>query len=81
MQYMRRAHDALSFFVGGDNVIAVCPDLDATAYEDAIQHVEDTVEVALKVGVGQAATAQAAGMTAKHALEECREDGHRVVID
>ena len=81
MQYMRRAHDALSFFVGGDNVIAVCPDLDETAYEDAIQHVEDTAEVALKVGVGQAATAQSAGMAAKHALEECRDDGHRVVID
>ena len=81
MQYMRCAHDALSFFVGGDNVIAVCPDLDETAYEDAIQHAEDTAEVALKVGVGQAATAQSAGMAAKHALEECRDDGHRVVID
>jgi GTP cyclohydrolase IIa len=81
MQYMRRAHDALSFFVGGDNVIAVCPDLDETAYEDAIQHVQDTAEVALKVGVGQAKTAQSAGMAAKHALEDCRDDGHRVVID
>jgi GTP cyclohydrolase IIa len=80
MEYMRRAHDGLSFFVGGDNIIAVCPDLDAAAYEDAIQHVQDTVEVELKVGVGQAANPQTAGMTAKHALEECREDGDRVVI-
>ncbi|USZ68149.1 GTP cyclohydrolase IIa [Halorussus salilacus] len=81
MQYMRRAHDGLSFFVGGDNVIAVCPDLDELAYEDAIQHVKNTVEVELKVGVGQADTPQTAGMAAKHALEECREDGDRVVID
>ncbi|WP_137287282.1 GTP cyclohydrolase III [Halorussus salinisoli] len=81
MQYMRRAHDALSFFVGGDNVIAVCPDLDVPAYEDAIRHVRDTVEVELKVGVGQAADPQTAGMAAKHALEECRDDGDRVVID
>jgi GTP cyclohydrolase IIa len=81
MQYVRRAHDGLAFFVGGDNVIAVCPDLDAAAYEDAIQHVQDTVEVELKVGVGQAATAQSAGMAAKHALEECRENGQRVVIE
>jgi GTP cyclohydrolase IIa len=81
MQYFRRAHDGLAFFVGGDNVIAICPDLDATAYEDTIQHVEDTVEVELKVGVGQAATAQSAGMTAKHALEVCRENGDRVVIE
>ena len=81
MQYFRRAHEGLAFFVGGDNVIAVAPDLDAPAYEDAIQHVRDTAEVELKVGVGQAANAQTAGMAAKHALEDCRDDGDRVVID
>ncbi|WP_132058296.1 GTP cyclohydrolase III [Halorussus amylolyticus] len=81
MQYLRRAHEGLAFFVGGDNIIAVCPDLDEDAYEDSIRHVEDTVSVELKVGVGQSATPQSAGMAAKHALEECREDGDRVVID
>ena len=81
MQYLRRAHEGLAFFVGGDNIIAVCPDLDERAYEDAIQHVEDTVSVELKVGVGQAATPQSAGMAAKHALEDCRESGERVVVD
>lgn len=81
MQYMRRAHDALSFFVGGDNIIAVCPDLDEAAYEDAIDHVQEAAEVELKVGVGTAATAQPAGMAAKHALEDCRDDGHRVVFE
>jgi GTP cyclohydrolase IIa len=81
MQYLRRAHDGLAFFVGGDNVIAVCPDLDEAAYRDAIDHVERTAEVELKVGVGRAATAQPAGMAAKHALEECRENGDRVVLD
>jgi len=81
MQYLRRAHDGLAFFVGGDNVIAICPDLDGAAYRDAIDHVERTAEVELKVGVGRAATAQPAGMAAKHALEECRENGDRVVLD
>ncbi|MFC4448336.1 GTP cyclohydrolase IIa [Halorussus aquaticus] len=81
MRYFRRAHGGLAFFVGGDNVIAVSPDLDAAAYEDTIQHVQEAVEVELKVGVGQAATPQSAGMAAKHALEDCREDGDRVVID
>ena len=81
MQYMRRAHDALSFFVGGDNVIAVCPDLDEAAYRDAVEHVEETAEVELKVGVGQAGDAQSAGMAAKHALEDCRDDGDRIVLD
>jgi len=78
MQYMREAHDALSFFVGGDNVIAVCPGMDDTDYRDAIDHVREDAEVELKVGVGQARTAQAAGMDAKHALETCRHENTTV---
>ncbi|MFC7057474.1 GTP cyclohydrolase III [Halovenus salina] len=78
MQYMRRAHDSLSFFVGGDNIIAICPDLDREAYRDAIEHVKQAVDVQLKVGVGRGASASDAGMDAKHALEECRADGKRV---
>jgi GTP cyclohydrolase IIa len=81
MRYLRKAHDGLAFFVGGDNIIATCPDLDRAAYEDAVQHVQETVSVELKVGVGQARSAQSAGMAAKHALEICRDDGDRVVID
>jgi len=78
MEYMRTEYDSLAFFVGGDNVIAVCRDLDEAEYEDAIRHVEDTTEVALKVGVGSAAVPQDAGMAAKHALETCRATGSRV---
>ncbi|MFP4625913.1 MAG: GTP cyclohydrolase III [Natronomonas sp.] len=74
MRYMRRAHDSLSFFVGGDNVIVVCPNIDEQGYVDAIEHVSEAVGVELKVGVGTASTAQAAGMDAKHALEVCREE-------
>ena len=80
MRYMREAHDSLSFFVGGDNVIAVCAAMDAAAYHDAIEHVRDAVGVDLKVGVGRARTAQSAGMTAKHALETCRHDGTTVEL-
>ncbi len=78
MRYMREAHDSLSFFVGGDNVIAVCPALSAADYEDAVEHVGEEAGVELKVGVGRGATAAAAGMDAKHALEDCRELGTRV---
>ena len=78
MKYMREAHDSLSFFVGGDNVIAVCPALEAAAYEDAVAHVNGEVEVDLKVGVGRGETPAAAGMDAKHALEECRLNGSAV---
>jgi GTP cyclohydrolase IIa len=80
MRYMREAHGSLSFFVGGDNIIAVCPDLDEGAYEDAVDHVEAETDVELKVGVGRAAVASDAGMTAKHALEHCRASGATVEI-
>ncbi|CAI50162.1 GTP cyclohydrolase 3 [Natronomonas pharaonis DSM 2160] len=74
MRYMRHENDSLSFFVGGDNIIAVCDGIDEAAYLDAIEHVNETVGVELKVGVGLDRTAQAAGMAAKHALETCREE-------
>jgi len=74
MRYMRRAHDSLSFFVGGDNIIAVCDAIDRAGYADAIQHVNEAVGVDLKVGVGRAETAGTAGMAAKHALETCRAE-------
>ena len=80
MRYMRRAHDSLAFFVGGDNVITVCSDVDEAGYDDAVDHVEDAVGVELRVGVGRARTAQGAGMDAKHALEECRENGSDVEL-
>lgn len=74
MRYMRQAHDSLSFFVGGDNVIAVCAAMGEAEYQDAITHVKEAVDVQLKVGVGTAEAAQPAGMAAKHALEVCREE-------
>ncbi len=81
MKYMRRSHDSLSFFVGGDNIIAVCPALEAGAYQDAIDHVETSVDVKLQVGVGRGSSPHAAGMDAKHALEVCRDDGTRVELE
>ena len=74
MRYMRNAHDSLSFFVGGDNIISVCDRLGNEEYHDAIAHVNEAVGVELKVGIGSARTAQEAGMAAKHALETCREE-------
>jgi GTP cyclohydrolase IIa len=75
MRYMREEHGALSFFVGGDNIISVCPALSATDYRGAIEHVENSVGVELKVGVGAGTNAHDAGIVAKHALETCRHDG------
>jgi len=81
MRYMRRAHDSLSFFVGGDNVIAVCPALEPADYDEAVAHVRNAVEVDLKVGVGRGIDARDAGMAAKHALEDCRATGADVRVD
>jgi GTP cyclohydrolase IIa len=74
MRYMWKAHDSLSFFVGGDDIIAVYEAVDREGYADAIEHVREVVGVDLKVGVGRARTAQAAGTTAKYALETCRKE-------
>ncbi|AFO58524.1 MULTISPECIES: GTP cyclohydrolase III [unclassified Natrinema] len=81
MRHMRYTHDSLSFFVGGDNVIVVCPDLEAADYEEATAHVEDAVDVEMQVGVGRGASAHEAGFAAKHALETCRADGTRVELE
>ncbi|MFB6093296.1 MAG: GTP cyclohydrolase III [Haloquadratum sp.] len=78
MRYLREEHGALSFFVGGDNIISICPGMDAAAYRDAIEHVGAEAGVELKVGVGIAETPHDAGMDAKHALEECRYRGTAV---
>ncbi|MFB6177870.1 MAG: GTP cyclohydrolase IIa [Halobaculum sp.] len=78
MRHLREEHGALAFFVGGDNVIAACPGLSATAYHDAIDYVRADAEVELKVGVGTGPTAHEAGMDAKHALEDCRYEGTTV---
>jgi GTP cyclohydrolase IIa len=81
MRYLREETGGLSFFVGGDNIIAVAPDMTTDAYRDAIDHVKDSVDVDLKVGVGRGSTAHEAGMAAKHALEECRHRGTPVERD
>jgi GTP cyclohydrolase IIa len=72
MRQLREEHGALSFFVGGDNVIAVMPELSERDYRAAIESVEDEAGVEMKVGVGTGPTAESAGMDAKHALERCR---------
>ena len=81
MEYMYEANDALSFFVGGDNIIAVCPDLDESDYENAISYVREDTGIPLKVGVGNGPNAHSAGFAAKHALEVCRADGTLVEFD
>jgi len=80
MEHLRERHGGLAFFVGGDNVIAVVPDLEPAAYRDAIDHVGTETGVSLKVGVGTGPTPADAGMTAKHALERCRHDGTAVEV-
>lgn len=68
-------HDALSFFVGGDNMIAVCPGLADDAFMSVIDDVRASVRVELRVGSGVGETACDAGLLAKDALETCRHHG------
>ena len=80
MRYLRETHGALSFFVGGDNIISVCPELPESAFTDAVAHVSGDVDVELQVGVGRGSSAHEAGFAAKHALEDCRHDGTSVEL-
>jgi Uncharacterized conserved protein len=64
--------------VGGDNIIAVVPEMTEDEYLGAIDHVSEDVGIELKVGVGRGPTPADAGIDAKHALEDCRYDGTRV---
>ncbi len=41
MRHLREEHGALSFFVGGDNIISVTPGPHEAEYRDAISHVRD----------------------------------------
>jgi len=75
MRHMREAHNSLSFFVGGDNIIAVCPGLAVEAYRTTVDHVREAVDVDLRVGVGRGETPADAGMAAKQFGCHCREEG------
>ncbi|MDY6774757.1 MAG: GTP cyclohydrolase IIa [Halobacteria archaeon] len=80
MEYMWKQESSASFFVGGDNVISVTRDLGEKELLGAIEHVENEAEVELKVGAGRSETPEEASMDAKIGLEDCRENGDRVVI-
>lgn len=77
-EYLYDNHAALTFFIGGDNMITVSPDLGEEVYQRTINHVDETVGIPLQVGIGQGPTARRAGMAAKHALETCRQHDTRV---
>jgi GTP cyclohydrolase IIa len=77
-ELLRAEFDAVTQFVGGDNVIAVCPSVSHADLEDVLTRVHENAGVELQVGVGYGSTAHAAGDDAKHALERCRETGDRV---
>lgn len=80
MRHLYYEHEGLAFFVGGDNVIGICPDLPATAYREAVEHVGDETGVPLQVGVGCGPRAGEAGMAAKLALERCRQEANPVTV-
>lgn len=75
---LQASYDSLAHFVGGDNMIAICPQLSEQRFDDIIDHVYDQTGVEFQVGIGSGPTAHHAGSQAKEALEHCREEGVRV---
>lgn len=77
--FLYQQKDALAYFVGGDNVIAICPpSLSRQDYQDALDHVLKQHDIPFQVGVGMGTQATDAGMDAKHALEQCRDNGTQI---
>jgi GTP cyclohydrolase IIa len=69
--YMDDAHGVLTFFVGGDSAISVCPELPREAFEEAIEHVRGETAVELQMGAKNDTTARPPGLAALYPLE-CR---------
>ena len=77
-RHLKQEYDSVGQFVGGDNIIAICPNLSLDAFRAIVDHVEAELGITYQVGIGRGATAHDAGMSAKHALEVCREAGSQV---
>lgn len=75
---LQSTHESIAQFVGGDNMIAVCPQLSEDTFGDVVEYVRDQTGVEYQVGIGSGPTAHSAGWQAKEALEHCRETGARV---
>lgn len=67
-----RDHDALLFFIGGDNYMSPCNGVSKEELEEVIVKIKEHTNVALKAGVGQGNTAEIAGDFADLALEDIR---------
>lgn len=67
-----------TFLTGDDNVAGICPGLGSEEYRAAIEHVERSVGIPLQAGIGQGRTVQQAGVSARRALETCRENETRL---
>jgi GTP cyclohydrolase IIa len=78
-KHLLAEYESVAHFVGGDNVIAICPPMRTEAFESIVEHLRAQTGIEYQVGIGTGATAHEAGHEAKHALEECRETGTRVV--
>lgn len=77
-EHLRDEYDSIAHFVGGDNIIAICPPLESTAFTDIREHIAERTGIELQVGFGRGQTAHSAGYRAKEGLEICRESGQRV---
>ena len=71
-EHLYQEYSSLSFFMGGDNIIAVCPTLVPDQFRAVLHHISEESGVELQVGVGTGQTAVSAGQEAKVALETCR---------
>lgn len=64
---------ALLFFIGGDNFMSPCNELDPKELLKLLEEIDDEIGIALKAGVGRGRNAEDAAYMADLGLEEIRD--------
>ncbi|MGC8817208.1 MAG: GTP cyclohydrolase IIa [Candidatus Hadarchaeum sp.] len=72
--------NALVFYMGGDNIMALSNGLEVSEISDVLAEVKAEMGLELKAGVGAAPTAERAAQLASEGLHEIRKNRHKSTI-
>ena len=71
---------ALLFFIGGDNFMSPCNELELDELKRILVEIDDEIGIALKAGVGRSDNAEDAAYMADLGLEEIREGNNQELV-
>lgn len=71
---------ALLFFIGGDNFMSPCNELETEELMEILKEIDDEIKIAFKAGVGRSDNAEDAAYMADLGLEEIREGNNEELV-